>query len=73
MLMRTVNTDILSRSIIGNLIVERSQFRNLDKVSESLLGDNIIGYVELEVGGFLCEYRRPSVETPNNSTHRKPI
>lgn len=73
MLMRTVNTDILSRSIIGNLIVERSQFRNLDKVSESLLGDNIIGYVELEVGGFLCEYRRPSVEAPNNSTHRKPI
>ena len=60
---RTVNTHILRRAVVRDLIVKRRQFRHLDKVPESVLCHNIIGNIELKIGGFLRKDCRPSVET----------
>ena len=72
-LMGTVNADSLRGSIIGNFVVECSQFRHLDEVAETLLCHDVVGDVKLEVGGLLCKDSSPRIKTANNSTHRKPI
>ena len=61
-LVRTIHTHIFRRAVVGNLIVEGGKFRNFDEVAETLLLHHVIRHVELEVGRFLGEYRRPSVK-----------
>lgn len=72
-LMRTVNPYSLRRAVVCNLVIEGSQLRYLDEVAETLLRNDVVRYVELEVGGLLGEDGSPCVKTPYNSTHRKPI
>ena len=62
-LLRTIPTDILRRTIVCNFIVEGSQFRRLDEVAETLLLHDVVGYIELEVGCLLGEDCRPRIET----------
>ena len=61
-LVRSINTYILCRPIIGNLVIESGQLRHFDKVAETLLCDNAIRNIELKIGGLLCEDSRPCVK-----------
>ena len=49
----TVETDILTSAEVGNLIIERCQFRNLNEIAETLLDGYLIGDVELIVRRLL--------------------
>ena len=62
-LVRTVHTHILSRAVVGNLIVESGKFRHLDEVAETFLLYDVVRHVELEIRRLLGEYSRPSVKT----------
>ncbi len=64
-LCRTVNTNIFCGLIVRYLIIESRKFRHLDKVAETLLCHDIVRYVKLIVGGFLCEDSSPRVKTPD--------
>ena len=46
---RTVETDILTRAVVGNLVIEGGQLRHLDEVAEAFLLNDGIGHGELIV------------------------
>ena len=58
----SVNADVLCRSIIGDLSVERRQLRYFDKIAETLLLHNFIGDGELIVHRLLGEDGSPCVK-----------
>ena len=62
-LLRSVHTDRLCRSVVGYLVVEGCKLRHLDEISETLLLHDVVGDVELKVGGLLGEDCRPRIET----------
>ena len=61
---RTVHAHILRRAVVRDFIIEGGKLRHFDEVAETLLLDDVVRHVELEVGRLLGKYRRPSVETP---------
>ena len=62
-LLWSVHTNRLRRTIVGYLVVEGSKLRHLDKVSETFLLHDVVGDVKLEVGSLLGEDCRPRIET----------
>ena len=62
MLVRTDNTHILRRSVIGDFVVEHRQLRHLDEIPETLFLNDVVRYGELEVGGLLRKNGRPRVK-----------
>ena len=62
-LLWSVHTNRLRRTIVGYLVVEGSKLRHLDKVSETFLLHDVVGDVKLEVGSLLGEDGRPRIET----------
>ena len=46
---RTVETDILTCAVVGNLVIEGGQLRHLDEVAEAFLLNDGIGHGELIV------------------------
>ena len=62
-LLWSVHTNRLRRTIVGYLVVESSKLRYLDEVSETLLLHDVVGDVKLEVGSLLGEDGRPRIET----------
>ena len=62
-LLRSVHTNRLRRTIVGYLVVEGSKLRHFDEVSETLLLHDVVGDVKLEVGSLLGEDCRPRIET----------
>ena len=61
----SVHTYILRRAVVGNLVVEHGQLRNLDEIAETLFGDHFVGHRKLELRCFLREYRGPRIEAGN--------
>ena len=61
-LLRTVDADVLGRTIVGDLRIEGCQFRDFDEVAEPLFLYDLVGYGELVVDGLLGEDGRPRVE-----------
>ena len=62
-LLRSVHTNRLRRTIVGYLVVEGSKFRHFDEISETLFLYDVVGDVKLEVGSLLGEDCRPRIET----------
>ena len=58
----SVYADVLCRSVVRYLGVERCQLRNFDEIAETLLLYNLVGNGELVVGALLGEDSRPSIE-----------
>ena len=59
---RTVETDILTRAVVGNLVIKGGQLRHLHKIAETLLLNDGIGHGELIVGGLLGIDSRPGIK-----------
>ena len=64
-LLRSVNSHILSRAVVRDFVVKGCQFRYLDEVAETLFLHQIVCDIKLEVGCLLGEDSRPRIETPN--------
>ena len=62
-LLWSVHTNRLRRTIVGYLVVEGCKLRHFDEVSETLLLHDVVSDVKLEVGSFLGEDCRPRIET----------
>ena len=62
---RAVKTDILTSTIVGNLIIEGCQFRHLHEITKALLLYNGISNGKLIVRRFLSIDSSPCVKTMN--------
>ena len=63
--LRTIQTDIGGGLIIGHLIVEGTQFRDFNKVPETLLHDNLARHIDLVVTALAGKHGCPGIETMN--------
>ena len=61
-LVRSIDTHVLRRAVVGYLVVEGGKLRHLDEVAETLLLHHVVRHVELEVGGLLGKDGRPGIE-----------
>lgn len=61
-LLRSVNTHVSRRAIVGNFIVECRQLWYFYKVAETLFLYNVVSDIKLKVGGFLSEDCRPRIK-----------
>ena len=59
---RTLQTDITSGLVIGNLIIEGGKLRDFDEVPEPLLHDNLPSDINLIVAAFLRKDSGPSIK-----------
>ena len=57
-----VHTHVLCSSVVRDFVIELSQFRHLDEVSEPLLLDDVVRHRELKVRRFLGEDSGPCIE-----------
>ena len=62
-LVRTIHTHVLRRAVVGDFVVKGGKLRHLDEIAKTLLLNDIVRYVELEVGRLLGEDGSPSIET----------
>ena len=62
---RPVNPYVFSRFVIGYLRVEIGEFRHFDKVAETFLLHDLVGYGKFKVRAFLRIDSRPTVKTRN--------
>lgn len=60
-----VDTDVLGRTVVGNLGVKLRQFRYLNKIAEPFFLHDFIRYGKFVINGFLGEDGRPGVESEN--------
>ena len=61
-LFRTVDADVGCGAEVGDLGIERSEFRNLDEVAETLFLHHLVGDGELVIDGLPGKHRRPCVK-----------
>ena len=61
-LLRTVDADVGCGTEVGNLGIERGEFRNLDEVTETLFLHHLVGDGELVIDGLPGKHRRPCIK-----------